>query len=134
METELRAVLLDWLRSDLPLKEKLNAVAEEAPQRAAIPWLGIAASASIDWSTKERKGREVRIAMELHLRGDDPATGGATIAQVEQRIESVPRHQHSFAIISVQFLRARAEQRPANVRAVLLEYRFRVIETSSVPE
>ncbi|MEY4472026.1 MAG: hypothetical protein RL671_330, partial [Pseudomonadota bacterium] len=27
----------------------------------------------------------------------------------------------------IQFLRARAEQRPANTRAVLIEYRFRLL-------
>src|SRR5690606_19888909 len=73
MESELRAALIDWLRGDAVLAGLVNAVSEEAPSRASLPWLGIAASASADWSTKDRRGREVRVALELQMRGDDPA-------------------------------------------------------------
>lgn len=131
METTLRAALLDWLRGDAILAGLLNAVTEEAPARAAPPWLGIAASASADWSTKDRKGREVRVALELHCRGDDPGTAGAIARAIEARVEALPRVQPGFAIASLAFLRARAEQRPANTRAVLLEYRFRLLSTEN---
>ncbi len=128
MEPQLRASLLDWLRADPTLVGALNTIAEEAPVRASIPWLGIVASASADWSTKDRKGREVRVAVELNLRGDDPTTGARMLAQVEDRIEALPKDQPGFLVAGIQFLRARAEQRPANVRAVLLEYRFRLLD------
>jgi hypothetical protein len=128
METQLRAALISWLRADPSLADRLNAIEEEAPVRTSIPWLGIAASASIDWSTKERKGREVRLAVELHMRGDDPATAGQTVALIEDRIEALPSVQPTFSIASIRFLRARAEQRAATARAVLLEYRFRLLE------
>lgn len=127
METQLRAALLDWLQSDAILANLLNAIAEEAPSRAAPPWLGIVASASVDWSTKDRAGREVRVALELHCRGDDPGTAGAVTQAVEARVDALPRAQSGFEIATATFLRARAEQRPGNLRAVLLEYRFRVL-------
>ena len=127
METELRAALIAWLQADAVLADLLNSVSEEAPSRAAPPWLGIAASASADWSTKERRGREVRVAFELHCRGDDPGTAAATARAIEARIEALPRSQAGFEVASTTFLRARAEQRAGNVRAVLLEYRFRVL-------
>jgi hypothetical protein len=127
METLLRAALLDWLRADPLLAETVNTIAEEAPLRTAPPWLGIAASASADWSTKDRRGREVRVALELHCRGDDPASAADLVAAIEARIESLPRAQDGFAVASTAFLRARAEQRANNARAVLMEYRFRVL-------
>ena len=127
MECELRAALIAWLRSDAVLANLLNAVAEEAPSRASPPWLGIAASASGDWSTKDRAGREVRVALELHCRGDDPGTAAAVTRAVEARVEALPRSHDGFEVASVVFLRARAEQRPGNLRAVLLEYRFRLL-------
>lgn len=127
METELRAALLAWLRTDAILANLLNAVAEEAPARAAPPWLGIAASASTDWSTKDRPGREVRVALELACRGDEPGTAAAATRAIEARIEALPRAQTGFTIASQAFLRARAEQRAGNLRAVLLEYRFRLL-------
>jgi hypothetical protein len=127
METDLRAALIAWLETDTELMSRLNAVTEEAPSRASPPWLGIAASASADWSTKDRAGREVRVALELHCRGDDPGTAAATVRAIEARVEALPRTQAGFAVVSTRFLRARAEQRPGNVRAVLMEYRFRVL-------
>ena len=75
-----------------------------------------------------RAGREIRVALELHCRGDDPATAATLVRAIESRIEALPRLQDGFAIASTLFLRARAEQRAANTRAVLLEYRFRVLE------
>jgi hypothetical protein len=127
METLLRAALLDWLRADNALAEAVNVVTEEAPLRASAPWLAIAASASADWSTKDRQGREVRVALELQCRGDDPAVAADLVALVETRVESLPRGQAGFEIATTQFLRARAEQRANNLRAVLLEYRFRLL-------
>lgn len=130
METELRAALIDWLRADPALTSKLNAVTEEAPARASPPWLAIAASASADWSTKDRSGREIRVAIELHFRGDDPATGAMLAQSIEGRVGSLPRTQGGFEIATCVFLRARVERRPANVRAALFEYRFRLLATS----
>lgn len=127
METLLRSALIAWLRGDAMLATGLNAVAEEAPPRTARPWLGVVASASIDWSTKDRAGREIRIALELQTRGEEAEETAAFTAAIEARVASLPRVQDGFVIASTQFLRARAEQRPRHTRAVLLEYRFRVL-------
>jgi hypothetical protein len=128
METQLRVLLLDCLRAD-PALAAINSFAEEAPSRASFPWLGIVASASADWSVKDAAGREVRIAVELHMRGDDPATGEALVREVEARVLAMPRMQEDFYIATVTFLRSRVEQRANNVRAVLLEFRFRLLAT-----
>lgn len=127
-EPLLRAALLAWLQADPFLASELNAMVEEVPSRTTVPWLGLVASASTDWSVKDRRGREVRVAVELNLRGDAPETGATLVAAVEARIETLPRLQQGFELVTVQFLRARAEQRASNQRAVLLEYRFRLLE------
>jgi len=126
METLLRAALIEWLRAD-PALAAINAIAEEAPARASPPWLGIAASAGIDWSTKDAAGREVRLAVELHLRGDDPATGASIVQSIEERIAALPKAHDGFEVVSTIFLRSRVEQRAGNARAALLEYRFRLL-------
>ncbi|WP_126172191.1 DUF3168 domain-containing protein [Altericroceibacterium xinjiangense] len=127
MEISLRAALVKWLAEEPALARGINLVAEEAPARASLPWLGIVASASTDWSTKDTRGREIRLAFELHCRGDDPARAASLIETIGSRIETLPREQPGFRIISCVFLRSRAEQRPGNTRAVLLEYRFRAL-------
>lgn len=126
MENLLRSALLDWLRTD-PALASLNSVEEESPLSSSPPWLGIAASASTDWSTKDAPGREIRIAFELATRGDDPGADAALVSAIERRIESLPKDHAGFALITAQFMRARTDRRTNNRRAVLLEYRFRIL-------
>lgn len=127
MEIALRAALIGWLNADPVLAAGLNSVSEEAPAKAALPWLAIAASASADWSAKDRSGREIRIALELHCRGDRPDTAATLVRAQESRMADLPRTQDGFEIVSALFLRARTEQRAGNVRSILTEYRFRVL-------
>lgn len=127
MEVPLRAALLAWLASDPALNAELNVVAEEAPSRTSLPWLAVAASASADWSCKTARGREVRVALELHCRGDTPGAAATVVSAIETRIESLPRAQDGFTVVTTQFLRARAEQRRESERAILIEYRFRLL-------
>ena len=125
MENHLRARLLQWLRDD-PELSSINAIEEEAPVHASAPWLGIAASASTDWGTKERRGREVRIALELESRADEPDADGPLVEAIEQRVLNLPPFHSGFELASIRFLRARSEERDANLRGSLLEFRFRI--------
>lgn len=127
MEVPFRAALLAWLAADPVLAASLNALVEEAPARTSLPWLALVASASTDWSTKSGAGREVRVALELHCRGDAPAAAGDLAAAIERRVEALPRSQQGFVVASTRFLRARAEQRGESRRAILIEYAFRLL-------
>ena len=127
MELPFRAALLAWLAADPLLAAGLNTIAEEAPLRASPPWLGIVASASTDFGHKTGTGREVRVALELQTLGDDASGTADLVAAIETRIATLPADQPDFRIASLTFLRARAEQRGEARRAVLLEYRARLI-------
>ncbi len=127
MERQFRKSLLEWLRDSSRLT-RLNAIEEESPLSVSPPWLGIAASASTDWSTKDRKGREVRVALELLSRGDEPGTDADLVETIEDRITAMPAGQDGFELVNVHFLRARAQRRSNNLRAILIEYRFRILE------
>lgn len=129
METTFRAALIAWLSGD-PALASINAIEEELPLSASPPWLGIASSASADWSTKERRGREVRVALELQSLADRADADAIEVAAIEKRIEALPKEQDGFEIVNVRFLRARAERRANNRRAYLLEYSFRLFETA----
>jgi len=126
MENLFRQALIDWLSSSSGLS-RLNAIEEESPLSVSPPWLGIAASASIDWSTKDRSGREIRVALELTSRGDTPSGDADMVEVIEQRILTMPANQTGFELVSAQFLRARAERRSNNLRSILIEYRFRIL-------
>lgn len=129
MEIPFRAALVDWLATDPALSAALNAVVEEAPLRTALPWLALTASASTNWGTKTLAGREIRVALELNFRSDDPLGGAALVAAIEARVESLPADQSAagFRLASISLLKARAEQRSEALRVVVLEYRARVM-------
>ena len=127
METLMRAALLAWLSAEAGLAALLSAVTEEKPARPTLPWLAIATSAATDWSTKTERGAEVRIALELQCRGDQPGDAGALVTAIDNAVRAMPAAQAGFAIASSVFLRSRSEQRSPTVRAVLIEYRFRVL-------
>lgn len=126
MENDLRTALIAWLRAD-PALAAINAIEEEAPLSVTPPWLGIAASASIDWGTKDRAGREVRIALELESRTDATAEDATLLAAIERRVLDLPPFQPGFELASIRFLRSRSEARADLLRGALLEYRFRIL-------
>ena len=127
MENHLRASLLDWLRSD-PALAAINAIEEESPLAASAPWLGIAASASTDWGTKDRPGRETRLALEFETRADEADADAEMLSAIERRVLDLPPFHDGFELASVRFLRARSEARTNNRRGALLEFRFRLLE------
>ena len=128
METAFRSILLAWLRADTLLSDLVNAIEEETPVAASPPHIAIAASASTDWSSKTHAGREIRLALELVGRGDDPAETGVLASRIEQRIATLAPEHAGFRIVLTQFLRSRVERRRRGLRAVLLEYRFKILE------
>lgn len=130
METAFRRDLLAWLAGDPELTAEVNAMSEESPASAPPPpWLGIAASASREWGAKGAPGREVRVALELVLRGDDAEPVAALADALERRVATMPAAQSGYRLVVTQFLRSRAERRPGNLRAVLMEYRFLILAT-----
>lgn len=124
METQFRRDLLAWLAGDAQLAGGLNAIAEEAPAASSPPWLAVAASASGAWGAKGAPGREVRLALEIICRGDDPDTVAALSDALERRVATMPAAQAGYRLVVTQFLRSRAERRAGNIRAVLSEWRF----------
>ena len=129
MEIPFRAALVAWLRADPLLADMLNSIEEDDPVAASPPHLALVASAGTDWSTKTARGREIRLALELAGRGDDPAQTAVLAQRVEQRIATLAPQQAGYRIVVTQFLRSRVERRRRGLRAVLLEYRFTLIET-----
>ena len=129
MESAFRTALLDWLKGDPTLAPALNAISEDGPTAAPAPQLSIVASAAAEWGGKTERGREVRVALELIDRNDTPETTQALAEAIERRIATMAPQQDGFRIVVTRFLRSRVERRPRSLRAILLEYSFRLLET-----
>lgn len=127
MEARFRSDLIGWLQADPALATVLNTIAEESPVAASPPWLGIAASTAADWGAKDAPGREVRVALELIDRQQNGAITADLVDGIERRIATLPASQTGYRVVVTQFLRSRAERRANALRAILLEYRFRLL-------
>lgn len=130
MESAFRSALLDWLRADETLAAALNAMSEDGPLAAPAPHLSIVASAAAEWGGKTERGREVRVALEVIDRSDTPGPTAALAEGIERRIAMMAPQQDGFRIVVTRFLRSRVERRPRSLRAILLEYSFRLLETA----
>ncbi|WP_432201703.1 tail completion protein gp17 [Erythrobacter sp. W53] len=131
MESQFRTDLITWLSDDSGLDALINRIEEEGPLEGQPPTLSIASSASADWSSKSGMGREVRVALELVDRGDQAAAITQAIELIELRIAALSPDQNGYRIVVTQFIRSRAERRPRSLRAVLLEYRFRLLKNTT---
>lgn len=131
MEDILRAALLSWLAAAPELADRVNSFTEEVPVSASPPFVTMAATASTDWSTKTRDGREIRVALQLQTRGDDAADDGRLVSLIEKRITGFPQAHNGLSVINTRFLRARSARQRRNQRTILLEYTFRILQTPS---
>ena len=129
MEIAFRTALMAWLRTDPLLADMLNSIEEDGPVAASPPYLALVASAAADWTAKTARGREIRLALELVGRSENSAQTAALALRVEQRIATLAPQQEGYRIVVTQFLRSRVERRRRAMRAVLLEYRFSLLET-----
>ena len=131
METKFRRDLAQWLRADATLSAACNAVEEESPIAVTPPWIGIAASAAAEWGGKGATGREIRVAIELVDRSEDAQATAALVDALETRIATLPASQDGYRIVVTNFVRSRAERRPRGMRAVLVEYRFKILKENT---
>lgn len=123
-----RAAIGAALRGDATLAGVLNGVFDGPAVRASEPYADIADVAASDWGTKDRRGRELRVAVRLRDAGETPARLGLLVDAAERAIEGLPRALDGWRIASCVFLRSRtAGEGPGRWLAVI-EYRLRVLE------
>lgn len=77
-EQAVRAKALALLAGDAELAALVHGVFDGTPVRVNPPYVAVAGAEGIDWGTKDRAGREVRLSVVLHGQGaalDDAAAG-----------------------------------------------------------
>lgn len=109
----------------------LNRVEPGASVRASEPYATIEPLVASDWGTKDRAGRELRVAVtvrdlaeraeRLHL------LAGAVEAAVMALPAVIPDADGGWRIASIAFLRSRTASEKAGNWAATLEWRLRVL-------
>lgn len=81
-EQAVRARMLALLSADGELAGLVHGIFDGVPSRASTPYVSVGAAEGVDWGTKDRAGREVRLTLAL------VGVGGAVDDRAAARIEA----------------------------------------------
>ncbi len=124
-EMAVRGAVLEALRGDAALAAMLNGVWDGPPVKASAPYVVLGECIGVDWGTKDRAGREVRVAMTVQDKRENADGLAALLALVDAAVRrvTVPGcEMGAVGLVRSRVLRARDE----GWRAVV-EYRVRVL-------
>ncbi len=129
-EWELRAALLDVLRSNSAIMARVNGVFDERPITASAPYIELLSSISSDWSSKSFDGREVRLSIALTSAAQENAPDVRTMDLIEQAVQNMPANIPSdearYKIVNIIYIRARTRHDADNRWTVMIEFRVRL--------
>ena len=106
------------------------AVYRGPPVQAAAPYALVATGPERDWSWKGGGGRELRLAVTLHDRGESPARLLRIAAAAEAALAGIGGEADGWRAVSLAFVRSELvpprRGAPDGLWARMLEYRVRV--------
>ncbi|RIA37869.1 uncharacterized protein DUF3168 [Hephaestia caeni] len=127
-ESVLHAALVAALRAADDLDGAINGVFEGPPVQATPPFAEVQPMIAVDWSMKDRAGRELRPAVIMRDAGETPARLHALAEAVVATVTALPRDLDGWRIASNVFVRSRMLREAAGRWAVAIEFRVRMME------
>lgn len=123
------AAVLGALGGHAPFRGAINGLYDGRIVRASPPYAVLDESIATDWSTKDVRGREVRVRLSIFDTGETPGRLRMIAGHAEDAIAAMPRALDGWHIGSVGFLSARAGRAGAKGQMrVVIDYRVRVME------
>lgn len=107
----------------------LTGVFDLRPWQAAHPYATVDAGAEIDWSHKTGAGREIRLAIAIHDKGERPERLRRLIAAAEGAMAGLAVPGEGWRIVSLAFLRGRVVADGREGWIGTIDYRARMLET-----
>lgn len=104
-EQAVRARALSLLKADAGLAAAVHGVFDGTPPRVNAPYVSVGAADGVDWGTKDRAGREVRLMLALHGAGDSLRAVAA--ARIEAVAEALRGPAGDWSIVSARTVRTR---------------------------
>jgi hypothetical protein len=126
-ESVVRAGFVAVLKAE-PELAALNGVFDGPVVRASEPYAEIADVQASDWSTKDTRGRELRVAVRVRDLAETSARIGGLVEAVERAIEGLPRVLGGWAIASCVFRRSRVAAEAPGRWTGVVEWRVRMLE------
>ncbi|MBN8842661.1 MAG: DUF3168 domain-containing protein [Sphingomonadales bacterium] len=104
-EQAMRAWAIARLGADAELAARVHGVFDGVPARATAPFVSVGVAEGSDWGTKDRPGREVRLAVTLHGVGD--SLDEAAAALIEALAATLREQADGWAVVSRREVRTR---------------------------
>lgn len=127
VEQDFAIAVIDWLAGDAALMARVNGVFHRMPARIAAPFVALDDVLATDWSTKDRPGRELRLAFVIRDGSDDAAPVAGIASALETRLASIPRNGTGYRLVSLVPLRSRTV-RIDSLWLLTLDYRARLLQ------
>ena len=104
-EQAVRARALALLSADDALAGLVHGMFDGVPPRASAPYVSVGAAEGVDWGTKDRAGREVRLT--LVLAGAGSAPDGQAAARIEAVAQALRGAADGWRIVGARVVRTR---------------------------
>ncbi len=109
--------------------EGLNAVYDGSPLTAAVPYATVEAGPESDWSHKSGDGRELRLAIQVHDKGESPARLRAVVSRIEEAAAGIGPDLTGWRLVNLVFLRAAMLRSTGAAWTAAIDYRARLLKT-----
>ncbi len=126
LEQDFALAVIDWLAGDAALIAQVNGVFHRIPARIAAPYVLLDDVLATDWGTKDRAGREVRLAFSIRDGSADAAPVSAMAQAIEVRLAALARTGPGYRLVSLTALRSRTV-RIGELWLATLDYRARLL-------
>lgn len=106
----------------------LNGAYDGPPLTAAFPYARIEAGPESDWSHKSGVGRELRLAILIRDRGENPARLRALMLAAETAAAAIGPDLDGWRLVNLVFLRSSLLREAGAAWAAAIEYRARLLK------
>lgn len=128
-EGDIRAAVIALLQGDAGLGAQVNRVHDGTPVKASPPTLIVGECSGVDWGTKDKAGRELRLALTIEDDLETPARISGIMPLADAAVRGLPSTVAGWRIGSLVLMRSRLLRSGAGRWSALLEYRIRVLAT-----
>ena len=104
-EQAVRARALTLLAADTVLAGLVHGVFDGTPPRVSAPYVSVGAAEGVDWGTKDRAGREVRLT--LALVGVGGAVDDVAAARIDAVVAGLRGAAGGWSVVSARVMRTR---------------------------